>query len=146
MKTLNKSKRAEILTSIIMLGIGIYMVIESMGFRGNDKYFPMIIGGCIIAVSIWVGVEDFLNKECCYDLSKINFAGIFVALVALTLYILLFRKIGYILSTFLLGVGIILGLRYKSIKGAILWPAIMVAVIFVIFRVLLKVPLPTVIF
>ncbi len=146
MKSLNKNKRLELLTAVIMLGIGIYMMIAATGFRGNDKYFPLIIGGGITAGALWIGIEDYFHSECCYDLSKINITGILVSIIALILYIFLFRKIGYILSTYLLGAGIILGLRYKSIKGALLWPAIMVAVIFVIFKVLLDVPLPTIFF
>lgn len=146
MKSLNKNKVLELLASVIMLGIGIYIMILATGFRGNDKYFPLIIGGGITAVALWIGIEDYFCVKSCFDVSKINFTGILASIIALILYIFLFRIIGYILSTYLLGTSIILGLRYKSIKGAFLWPAIMVAVIFVIFKVLLDVPLPTIIF
>ena len=76
------------------------------------------------------------------DLTKINFAAVGITIVALAAYMALFRLIGYVLSTILLGISIILGLRYNNVKGAILWPTLMVLVVFVIFRILLKVPLP----
>lgn len=130
--------------SIVLMLIGAYVFYNGMAFRGNDKYFPMIIGGGMAIVSIWMFIEDMRTQKVSIDLDKINFIAIGITIVALCIYILLFRKIGYVLSTILLGICVIGGLRYNSVKGIILWPAFMVLVIFFIFKILLKVPLPTV--
>ncbi len=139
----NSNKIAEYLISIVLMAIGLYVFIVGRTFRGNDKYFPMIVGGLMFITAIWILVEDLMSEKSCINLKKINFLAIGVTIAALFIYILLFRTIGYVFSTILLGVSIILGLRYNSIKGAILWPTGMVLVVFVIFKILLKVPLPT---
>ena len=137
------NKIAEYVISIVLMAIGLYVFIVGRTFRGNDKYFPMIVGGLIFVTSIWILMEDLFSQKSCINLKKINFLAIGVTIAALFIYIFLFRTIGYVLSTILLGISVILGLRYNSIKGALLWPTGMVAVVFVIFKILLKVPLPT---
>ena len=122
--------------------IGAAVLIIGKDFRGNDKYFPSIIGAGMVITAIWMAWEDRKQDKACIDLTKINFAAVGITIVALAAYMALFRLIGYVLSTILLGISIILGLRYNSVKGAILWPTLMVLVVFVIFRILLKVPLP----
>ena len=143
-KFVKKNVIAGQIFSIVLMLIGAYVFYSGMAFRGNDKYFPMIIGGGMVIVSIWMLIEDMRTQKASIDLDKINFVAIGITIVALCIYILLFRKIGYVLSTILLGISIIGGLRYNSGKGIILWPTFMVLVIFVIFKILLKVPLPTV--
>ena len=88
-------------------------------------------------------IEDLISRKPCIDLKKINFLAVGVTIAALVIYYFLFETIGFILSTILLGVSIILGLRYNSIKGAILWPIGFVAIIYLLFKVLLKIPLPS---
>ena len=122
--------------------IGAAVLIIGKDFRGNDKYFPIIIGAGMVITAIWMAWEDRKQDKACIDLTKINFAAVGITIVALAAYMALFRLIGYVLSTILLGISIILGLRYNNVKGAILWPTLMVLVVFVIFRILLKVPLP----
>ena len=140
---MNKNKLAEHIFTAVLLAIGIYMVVEGRTFRGSDKYFPMIVGGLMAVTSVWMFVEDLRKEKASVNLDKINFLAIGVTIAALFIYYFLFGAIGYILSTLLLGVSIIVGLRYSSVKGAILWPTGFVLFIFLVFKVLLKVPLPT---
>ncbi len=139
---MKKNKYAEYIFSLVLMIIGAAVLIIGKDFRGNDKYFPSIIGAGMVITAIWMAWEDRKQDKACIDLTKINFAAVGITIVALAAYMALFRLIGYVLSTILLGISIILGLRYNSVKGAILWPTLMVLVVFVIFRILLKVPLP----
>ena len=139
---MKKNKYAEYIFSLVLMIIGAAVLIIGKDFRGNDKYFPSIIGAGMVITAIWMAWEDRKQDKACIDLTKINFAAVVITIVALAAYMALFRLIGYVLSTILLGISIILGLRYNSVKGAILWPTLMVLVVFVIFRILLKVPLP----
>lgn len=139
---MKKNKYVEYLFSLVLLAIGAAVVIIGKDFRGNDKYFPVIIGAGMVITAVWMAWDDRKQDTACIDLAKINFAAVGITIVALAVYIALFRLIGYVLSTILLGSSIILGLRYNSLKGAIFWPALMVLIVFVIFRILLKVPLP----
>ena len=82
--------------SIVLMLIGAYVFYSGMAFRGNDKYFPMIIGGGMVIVSIWMLIEDMRTQKASIDLDKINFVAIGITIVALCIYILLFRKIGYV--------------------------------------------------
>lgn len=142
---MKKNKYAEYFFSLLLIAVGIYVFVIGKGFRGNDKYFPMIIGAGMVLTAIWMMAEDMKQEKACLELSEINFAAVGITIVALFVYTFLFRTIGYVLSTILLGVSIILGLRYDSVRGAILWPTGIVLIVFVIFKILLKVPLPTVI-
>lgn len=142
---MKKNKYAEYFFSLLLIAVGIYVFVVGKGFRGNDKYFPMIIGAGMIVTAIWMVVEDMRQEKACLELSKINFAAVGITIAALFVYTVLFRTIGYVLSTILLGISIILGLRYDSIRGAVLWPTGIVLVVFAVFKILLKVPLPTVI-
>ena len=139
---MKKNKYAEYIFSLVLMIIGAAVLIIGKDFRGNDKYFPSIIGAGMVITAIWMAWEDRKQDKACIDLTKINFAAVGITIVALSAYMALFRLIGYVLSTILLGISIILGLRYNNVKGAILWPTLMVLVVFVIFRILLKVPLP----
>lgn len=139
---MKKNKYAEYIFSLTLLLIGAVVLIIGKDFRGNDKYFPVIIGAGMVITAIWMAWEDKKQDTACIDLTKINFAAVGITIAALAVYMVLFRLIGYVFSTILLGTSIILGLRYNSVKGAILWPALMVLVVFVIFKILLKVPLP----
>lgn len=142
---MKKNKYAEYFFSLLLIAVGIYVFIVGKGFRGNDKYFPMIIGAGMVVTAVWMIAEDMKREKACLKLSEINFAAVGITIVALFIYTFLFRTIGYVLSTILLGVSIILGLRYDSMRGAVLWPTGIVLIVFVIFKILLKVPLPTVI-
>lgn len=143
MQELKKNQFAVMLFDIVLLAIGLYMIIEGRTYRGNDKYFPIIVGALQTGTAIWMLIEDLISRKPCIDLKKINFLAVGVTIAALIIYYFLFETIGFILSTILLGVSVILGLRYNSIKGAILWPIGFVAIIYLIFKVLLKIPLPT---
>lgn len=138
-----QNKLATSLFDLALLAVGLYMIIEGRTYRGNDKYFPIIVGALMTGTSVWMLIEDLRSNKPCIDLKKINFLAVGVTVAALFIYYFLFERIGYILSTVLLGVSVILGLRYNSVKGAILWPIGFVAVIFLLFKVLLKIPLPT---
>lgn len=141
--TIKKNKIAEMLFNIVLMAIGIYMIVEGRTYRGDDKYFPMIVGGLTTGTSIWMMIEDLRSAKSDIDLEKINFVAVGVTVAALFIYYFLFETIGYVLSTILLGVSIIMGLRYDSVKGAILWPIGFVTIVFVVFKILLKIPLPT---
>ena len=143
MQELKKNQLAVMLFDLVLLAIGLYMIIEGRTYRGNDKYFPIIVGALQTGTAIWMLIEDLISRKPCIDLKEINFLAVGVTIAALVIYYFLFETIGFILSTILLGVSIILGLRYNSIKGAILWPIGFVAIIYLLFKVLLKIPLPS---
>ncbi len=140
------NKLLEYLTSFVFMGVGLFVFLEGRTFRGNDKYFPMIVGTLTFLVALWVFLEDSKQEKSCFDVKKVNFLAVGVTCAALFIYVFLFKEIGFILSTTLLGISILVGMRFQNKLGIVLYPIIMVAVIFVIFKVLLKVPLPTILF
>lgn len=142
MKKASSDKIAEFIFSFVFMAVGLYVFLEGRTFRGNDKYFPMIVGVLVLVTGIWIFLEDLRRAGACINLKKINFMAVGVAIAALVIYMFLFRTLGYVISTILLGIAIILGLRYESLRGTVLWPSLMVAVIYTVFKVFLKVPLP----
>ena len=140
------NKLLEYLTSFVFMGIELFVFLEGRTFRGNDKYFPMIVGALTFLAALWVFLEDSKQEKSCFDIKKVNFLAVGVTCAALFIYVFLFKEIGFILSTTLLGISILVGMRFQNKLGIVLYPVIMVAVIFLIFKVLLKVPLPTILF
>lgn len=138
-----KEKLSNILLPLFLLFFSVYVFIEGHAYRGSDKYFPMLLGCLVFIVSVWMIIEELAGKGKPISFSEINWKGILLSIAAMVVYVFLFPRIGYVTSTFLLGICIIKGLGYKSWIGAILWPAFLVGVTFVIFKILLKVPLPT---
>ena len=75
-KFVKKNVIAGQIFSIVLMLIGAYVFYSGMAFRGNDKYFPMIIGGGMVIVSIWMLIEDMRTQKASIDLDKINFVAI----------------------------------------------------------------------
>ena len=54
MQELKKNQLAVTLFDLVLLAIGLYMIIEGRTYRGNDKYFPIIVGALQTGTAIWM--------------------------------------------------------------------------------------------
>lgn len=140
----DSNKIVEYVFAVAFMVIGLFAFLVGRTYRGNDKYFPMIVGVLTLLAAIWIFIEDIKSKESCFNLSKVNLLAVGVACIAMLIYYFLFQSVGYIISTFFLGVAVLAGMRFKNKLGTILYPALIVIILFVVFKVLLKIPLPTI--
>ena len=76
-------------------------------------------------------------------LPKENIPRVILVLIALLVYLILFETIGYVLSTFLFFVATIFILQRSRMMSIIFFGALFTFLLFAIFKVWLKSPLPT---
>jgi len=138
-----KNKLVSLLCPSAFLIFGIYIIIESAKFKSTDGIFPTMTAVLLIAVSLIQFAKDLLTKEHKDRFAGTNFLQVLEYVAALLLYAFLFKKIGYIFDTLWLTAYTMFALRYRNWKGLLLISAGITAGLYLIFRVLLKVPLPT---
>ena len=139
---MDKKKIIGLLCPVSFLAFGVYILLESQRFKSTDKIFPAMVAVLMIAISLIQLMVDLKKTE-----HKNAFAGNNVLRVAgytavLMLYAFLLKKIGYVLDTIWLTAFTLYALDYRKWKGLIIIPVAVTACLYVIFKVLLKVPLP----
>jgi len=140
---MKKNKILAILCPLAFLLFGIWIVIESSTFRGTDGTFPKMAGVLMIAVSLIQLIKDFCAKEHKNKFEGGNNIRVLEYVAALILYVFLIKKIGYVFDTLWLTAFTMFALGYKNWKGLVIYPVAITAILYLLFGVLLKVPLPT---
>lgn len=139
---MDKKKIIGLVCPVSFLAFGVYILLESQRFKSTDKIFPTMVAVLMIAISLIQLLVDLRKKK-----HKNVFAGNNVLRVAgyavvLMLYAYLLKKIGYVLDTIWLTAFTLYALDYRKWKGLVIIPAAATACLYVIFKILLKVPLP----
>jgi len=139
-----KNKKIELCLPLFFVALGIYMIFVGHGLSRNDGYFPMLVGAIMLLSSLSIFIRTWKTQNSVIHIEKINLRNIAVTVLILVGYVIVLNRIGYFISTFLLGVLVIRLLGYKNKVGLILYPLAIVAILFLGFKFLLNVPLPTV--
>lgn len=139
---MDKKKIIGLVCPVSFLAFGVYILLESQRFKSTDKIFPAMVAVLMIGISLIQLLVDLRKKK-----HKNAFAGNNVLRVAgytvvLMLYAYLLKKIGYVLDTIWLTAFTLYALDYRKWKGLIIIPVAVTACLYVIFKMLLKVPLP----
>lgn len=124
------------------IGLSIWLLFESALLPGDEGAFPTLIGGFMLIVALFILYTTLKQKASKVNFKNINKRKVLEVLIALVLYVALFRVVGYLIDTFLICVFVILTLGYKKYKLAALCAAGTTAVVFVVFKLVLGVPLP----
>lgn len=131
---------------IVFIALAIWMIVESSTFPGEEGAFPKLIGLFMLIVAIFILFTTLRQKESKVDFKSINKRKVVEILVVLTLYVALFRVIGYIIDTVLLCAYVITTLGYKNYKVTVLTSLGVTVVVFALFKIVLGVPLPLLLF
>ena len=126
---------------IVMILVSIYVIVKSQAM-GSEGVFPTMSAAVLLISSIYIMGETIMKKKQVVKLEGVNLPMVGVTLLALVVYVLLLKKIGYILDTFILCAFIMRALGYKKYPIIIVCSLAAVLAVFVIFKVLLSVPLP----
>lgn len=127
---------------IVFIAISLWMIIESATFTGEEGGFPTLIGYFMLIVALFILFTTLMQKESKVNFKNINKRKVIVVFIALVLYVALFKLIGYVLSTFFLCAYVITTLGYKNYKLTMLISVGVTLVVFVLFKIVLGVPLP----
>lgn len=139
---MNKKDLAIELSMPVLMGVLAVAVIFAAGNMGSEGVFPRLIAYLLLIGALVTAVQTVRNGKKTVVLENLNVKRVVLVLVMLLAYILLLDKLGYILSTFLLCAGVIRLLGYRNYFRLVLCSAATVALVFVLFKVLLLVPLP----
>jgi len=144
-------KKVNIITSILLIAYGAFIIIGAIPMKIMDKYapssglFPLMVGILICVISITILIEN-LNPKKPDSASKFkNVRGIMKSaalFVALMVFCVLLRPLGYILDTFALVVFIMAVIERTKLIKALITAASITLLLFLIFQVGLKTTLP----
>lgn len=140
---MTKNKFISLLCPIAFLLFGAYIRLSTITMTKRDSTFPNMVAYTIIAISIIeiiVGVRSNNHK----DIFKgVNFLKLAECTIAMILYVFLLDKIGFVIDTLFLTAYTMYVLGYKNYRMLALASITITATVFIVFKYLLKVPLPT---
>lgn len=139
---MDKNKRVEIATPVFFIALSIYIFIVALTLPDVEGVFPMMIAVCMLASSVVILVKLLRTTKCIIDLTKINVMNLVKITMALIIYAVIINRVGYIISTVLLGIYSTYALGLRDLKKIVIYPVAIVLVLFVSFKLLLNVPLP----
>lgn len=123
----------ELAMPIVFALISIYIIVKAIPMEG-EGVFPIMSAGVLLICAAYLFFETLVKKEEVVKLEGVNLGKVGITLLALIVYVLLIKKIGYIIDTFLLCVFIIRSLGYKKIGITVLCAALAVCATFSCLR------------
>ena len=145
-------KKGLIIASIILMGMALLGMIESSRLERTMQmgigidFLPFWMSAFIGILALILLITALRGKIKEPDqplLPKENIPRVILVLIALLVYLILFETIGYVLSTFLFFVATIFILQRSRMMSIIFFGALFTFLLFAIFKVWLKSPLPT---
>ncbi len=131
----------ELAMPVVFILAAIYIIVKAIPMEG-EGVFPIMSAGVLLICAVYLLFETLVKKEVIVKLEGVNLVMVGVTLLALIVYVILIKKIGYVIDTFLLCVFMIRSLGYKKIGVTVMCAVLAVAATFFVFKVLLSVPLP----
>jgi putative tricarboxylic transport membrane protein len=145
-------KKGLIAISIILMGFSLLGMIEASRLERTMKmgvgigFLPFwmcaIIGGlaCILLVKVLRGKISNADKPV---FPEENMSRVLFMAILLLAYLAVFEIIGYVWATFLFFIAMILMLERTRIRGGVFYGAVFTSILYAIFKLWLKSPLPT---
>ena len=126
---------------VVFIAVSVYFIVNAIPM-GSEGIFPLICAVLQLGVAVYLIIKTLIKKDVVLKLEGLNVMKALLTVAALIIYVLVMDKIGYCLSTFLLVGFIIWFLGYRNWKIILVSAALTVAATYLIFGVLLHVPLP----
>lgn len=138
---------ADICVSFALYALSAFVFINSAGFKKtmdrslNPAVWPRII--CVLlCLMATIQLVNALRGKITMEASFANFPRVLIAIAMLIAYALLLKKIGFIICSLVLLVGLLLLFDVKKKWVYIVLPIVTVALVYYFFKVVLRVPLP----
>lgn len=139
---MNKCKLSVLLMPIFFLILGIYIVVSASMMSTTEGTFPRMVGVLTVIVAGVQLYNDIKKKNHKDIFGNSNILKVTEATIVLFAYVYLLEKIGYIVDTILLSATTMYFLNYRNIKMVVISSVGFTVLVFIIFKMLLKVPLP----
>lgn len=140
---MDKKKLSVLAMPVFFLLLGIYIIVSSSAMSTSEGTFPRMVGWLTVLVSVVQLYNDIRKKDYKNVFNHSNMRKVIEATAILFAYVLLLGKIGYIVDTILLSAVTMWFLNYKNIKVILISSIGFTLIVYCIFKILLKVPLPT---
>ena len=135
----------------IVVGIGVLVHVQTFplqeGGRPGPSLFPSVLAGLFMIAGVYLfitGRRECKDEPWCTKLPGLNARGIgniIITLLAIVFYILVSETLGFLLTSFIIMVGLMIMLKAK-IKYAIPVAVVMTVFAYLVFHKGLLVPLP----
>lgn len=140
---MNKDKGVTLSMPIFFILFGIWLIFVSSSMAKIEGSFPRMIGIFTLIVALYQLYSDLKATTYKNKFKDANIMKVAMILAVLIIYTILFDKIGYMIDTFLLSLFTMVTLGYKNKIKAVVISFLITTTVFLIFSILLKVPLPT---
>lgn len=137
----SKNLIIELAMPVIFILISIATMVESQSMD-SEGVFPTMAAGVLLLSAIYILVEILVKKARVVHLEGLHLGKVLITFLILVAYVIALKYAGYIVSTFVLCAFTIQALGYKNIPKTVLCSALAVAATFIVFKILLSVPLP----
>lgn len=131
----------ELAMPIVFALVLVYVIVKAIPME-SEGVFPIMSAGVLLACAVYLFVETLIKQKAVVKLEGVNLPMVGLTILALVLYVVLLKRIGYLIDTFLLCAFIMRFLGYKKLGVIGICSLAAVAGTFFVFKVLLSVPLP----
>ena len=138
---------ADIAVSIALYGLSVFVFVNSAGFKKtmdrslNPAVWPRVICVllCLMATILLV---QALTGRVRIEASFANMGRVCIAMAMILAYAFLLKKVGFIICSLVLLVGLLLIFDVKKKWVYVVLPVVTIALVYYLFKVMLRVPLP----
>lgn len=137
---------SNLISGIMVTSLGALFLILSFGINTSSSelfdaaFLPQVYTILLIAFGLVITVNAFNKRN--DERGENNYRGPVLAMITMIIYIFLIPVIGYYLATFLMILSFLLLVKFKHKILLILVPIIGILLIYLIFDLLLNVPIP----
>lgn len=138
-----KKGTMDAILALVLIFVGVYAFFESATFPSIAAHFPQRIALLLVVLSSMLLVSAFFSRKTgSMSSGKGSYRNVSLLVGSIALYALILDKIGYAVSTVGLMLTVMYAFGYRSGKKAFLVSVCSVLAAFIVFRLLLGVPLP----
>lgn len=139
-------KKTEAAMPLVFIMLALLTFVYTLGIPRDDGMFLKLIAVIMFVTAAGILYFTLKEKKNTVKLDGVDIRKVIVTVIVLAVYIIVLKWIGYLAATFMLGVFTIRYLNYKFWPAIIGFSALVTALSFGVFQVLLGVPLPAPIF
>jgi putative tricarboxylic transport membrane protein len=144
-------KRINIIASLVLIALGVYIIITAMGMKIMDQYapssglFPLMVGILISLLALSMFIENINPRKPDSASAFKNRHGVMssgLLMVGLIVFCVVLVPLGYVLDTFAFVIFVMVAVERSNWKTSIITAVCITLLLFLIFQVGLKTTLP----
>ena len=103
---------------IVFALVSVYVIVKAIPME-SEGVFPIMSAGVLLACAVYLFVETLIKQKAVVKLEGVNLPMVGLTILALVLYVVLLKRIGYLIDTFLLCAFIMRFLGYKKDRKSV---------------------------